>query len=207
MVDGNSAKKQWISASELKISNWPWHDHSKYPTPEASVKCIYSDKGIYMLFKVKERFIQAKFAEYQEAVWQDSCVEFFAAPDSSGYFNFEISCIGTLLLHWNQHGKEHTPVPPAYIKNIKIISSLGNKAIEYATICPVDGYSVECFFPFSVFTKYLLMELPKSGTSWRANFFKCGDKTPEPSWGSWFPVNKPEPSFHHPEYFGEIRFE
>jgi hypothetical protein len=206
-VDGAPAKKAWRNAERLAITNWPWHDYSKYPIPKATAKCLYSDSGIYLFFEVKEMYIQAKHTEYQSRVFQDSCVEFFAAPNEKGYFNFEINCIGTLLLHWNEpDDTNRLEIPLEDIKNLKIVSSLGAEAITKPRLCPETGYWVECFLPFSIFTKYTGIKVPASGDFWRANFFKCGDKTSEPSWGSWSPVKQPKPSFHHPEYFGKIIF-
>lgn len=206
-VDGNPGKEQWQEVKELTISSWPWHDYSKYPTPEVSAKCFYSDNGIYVLFSVKERFVLAKHTKYQESVWQDSCIEFFVAPTETGYFNFEINCIGTLLLHWNDLGGNHLEIPLDHIKNLKIRSSLGCKAIETPAPCPMEGYAVECFIPFSVFRKFTHAKAPATNTCWQANFYKCGDSTPEPAWGSWSPIDQPQPSFHHPECFGELIFE
>ena len=40
----------------------------------------------------------------------------------------------------------------------------------------------------------------------RANFYKCGDKTPMKHYASWNPIEAEAPAFHLPEYFGEIEF-
>jgi hypothetical protein len=51
------------------------------------------------------------------------------------------------------------------------------------------------------------VEKPGPGVTWRANFYKCADKTSHPHWLTWAPVNYPKPKFHLPEYFGRIEFE
>src|SRR5262249_45434853 len=40
----------------------------------------------------------------------------------------------------------------------------------------------------------------------RANFYKCGDKLPEPHFLAWRNVKAATPDFHLPEYFGSIYF-
>ena len=46
---------------------------------------------------------------------------------------------------------------------------------------------------------------PLSGQQWRANLFKCGDKTSHPHWASGSPVD--ELNFHLPRCFGRLLFE
>ena len=41
----------------------------------------------------------------------------------------------------------------------------------------------------------------------RGNFYKCGDLTATPHWGSWNPVGTGAPDFHRPEYFGKMPLE
>lgn len=44
-----------------------------------------------------------------------------------------------------------------------------------------------------------------SGHKMRANFYKCGDHTDPPHWGSWNRIG--ERDFHLPEYFGDLILE
>jgi hypothetical protein len=41
----------------------------------------------------------------------------------------------------------------------------------------------------------------------RANFYKCGDKTPETHFISWNPIDLPSPDFHAPQFFGLLEME
>ncbi len=62
------------------------------------------------------------------------------------------------------------------------------------------------FIPLSVFEKTTGLQSTKlSGQTWRANLYKCGDKTSHPHWASWQPLT--ETNFHLPECFGKITFE
>ena len=68
------------------------------------------------------------------------------------------------------------------------------------------NWNIEYRVPFQLFAKYFDIKAPKSGDVWRANFYKCGDKTSHPHWGSWAPVNTEQPNFHTPECFRPIIF-
>ena len=46
-----------------------------------------------------------------------------------------------------------------------------------------------------------------AGQKIRGNFYKCGDKTPEPHFLSWSPIDLPKPNFHVPEFFGLLELE
>ena len=69
---------------------------------------------------------------------------------------------------------------------------------------------------YTSWTMYL--EIPKqamgfadheslAGQRVRANFYKCGDETPEPHFLSWNPIDTPKPDFHLPEFFGLLELE
>jgi hypothetical protein len=66
---------------------------------------------------------------------------------------------------------------------------------------------VEYTLPFSILEKYMKVDLPMPGKKWRANFYKCGDKTSHPHWLTWAPVEFPKPNFHLPGFFGMLIFE
>ena len=89
-------------------------------------------------------------------------------------------------------------------KGIEIKSSL---APEYDNEHegPLTWY-LEYKMPHSFLLNYLPYEAPAPGVKWRANFYKCGDKTSHPHWLTWAPVDFPKPKFHLPEFFGWIEF-
>ncbi len=207
VIDGIADKCIWQTVESLSINHWPWNNLQQADLPKVEVKGRYSSNGIYLLFNVQEKFLLATCTEYQDEVWFDSCVEFFVAPNSRGYFNFEINCIGTLLLHWNAAGEEPLPIPLSDISELKIQSSLENSVINEPIPCPAASYAVECFLPFHIFKLYANAKPPTTGVIWSTNFYKCGEDMPDPSWGAWSNISgQPEPSFHHPEFFGKIIF-
>ena len=61
-------------------------------------------------------------------------------------------------------------------------------------------WSAELAIPMKALTDHFD---PTSG--WKANFFRVEGKEPR-TYMSWRPTNSPQPNFHVPEAFGELRF-
>ena len=67
-----------------------------------------------------------------------------------------------------------------------------------------DGWTAEYRIPLS-FLRILYPEFSlRSGVSFRANCYKCGDKTVNPHFLAWNAVETAAPDFHRPEFFGEM---
>jgi len=197
----------WKNIEPLIIDIWPWLKPEEPQVPFVEAKTLYSDTKIYLRYFVKEKFVIAKTTSPQGKVHMDSCVEFFVSPNSSGYFNFELNCIGSIHLGFKQDRHSGGFVELEDLNKITIATSLPKgKAINEATASPKEGYIVEYSVPLEVFAKYSKCNIPTKGTVWRANFYKCGDNLPDPSWGVWSRVSTPNPDFHRPEFFGELIF-
>ena len=198
----------WNVADTVEISEWPWHTSALPEPPKVIAKALYSSTHIFIRYHVQEKYIQAKHTKLQGMVCQDSCVEFFVAPINAGYYNFEVNCIGTLHVGYGEERHNRIKVEDFDLKQINVSTSLPKGiAIPSSVTGPENGYFVSYSIPFSLFRKYSKTEFPLQGTIWNANFYKCGDLTPEPSWGAWNSVKTSQPDFHRPEFFGEIVFE
>jgi hypothetical protein len=60
--------------------------------------------------------------------------------------------------------------------------------------------------PLDILARYAPVTPPAPGVRWRANFYKCADRTSHPHWLTWSEVHRPRPDFHVPEDFGELVF-
>ena len=69
------------------------------------------------------------------------------------------------------------------------------------------GIVVIVAIPFAIIEKYASLKKPGQGVKWKANFYKCGDKTSHPHWLTWSVVENPKPNFHLPQYFGTLQFD
>ena len=172
-------------------------------------KVGYDDDFVYVIFRVEESYVRAVCENYQDSVCNDSCVEFFFTPGedvSPGYFNIEINCGGTMLLHYQVKPRvDHVVLPDADCDRIEIAHSMP-KIVEPALTEPTV-WTLEYRVPVDMLEKYATVARPGPGVKWRANFYKCGDSRPQPHYLTWAPILQERIDFHVPEFFGTIVFE
>ncbi|MBF0379309.1 MAG: carbohydrate-binding family 9-like protein [Desulfamplus sp.] len=178
--------------------------------PKTEVKIVYDDTAIYLMFRVEDRYVRAAAKEHQGNVWEDSCVEFFFTPNSDlsvGYFNLEMNCGGTMLFHFHPEAdiKEKIVIPKSECSQIVCSHSLPQ--IVVPEIREPVTWTVSYSIPIALLRRYCKVITPALNVEWRANFYKCADKTSHPHWLTWSPVDFPKPNFHIPESFGILKFE
>ncbi len=206
-IDAVWEKAVWTGVQPLSVGKYMGEKPDHFPRAQA--KLAYDDAAIYVIWRVEDRYVRAVAKKYQDPVYEDSCVEFFLTPGSDisrGYFNLEMNCGGTALFHFQQQPKTDViPIPEHEFDQIQIAHSLP-KVIDPEIKTPT-AWTVEYRIPFSVLEKYSDFSRPESGTLWRANFYKCADKTSHPHWLTWAKIDYPKPNFHLPAFFGELYFE
>lgn len=209
-LQGNWDGPAWKAADVAAITHF--HPQSSDHRPQAEAKVLYDDAGVYVSFRVRDRYVVCRHTNPQDPVCKDSCAEFFVQPKPDrGYFNFELNCGGALLLFFvtdpTRIGgglKGFQPVAPEQIAKIRIDHSLPSK-IDPEIAEPTEWH-VEYFVPNEVFEAYVGPLEPPADRKWRGNFYKCADKSSHPHWGSWAPIGEAL-NFHVPNYFAEIAFE
>jgi hypothetical protein len=175
---------------------------------------LYDAAGIYVSFRVQDRYVRCANTAYQSRTSKDSCVEFFARPlPDRGYFSFEMNCGGTLLLYYVEDWarpaggerlfRKYTEVPSTIGELVRIRSSMP-KTVLPEIESPVT-WTLSAFIPFAVFEHYLGPLGSPAGQQWTGNFFKCGDDTSHPHWVSWAPLGE-QLRFHNPTYFAPLVF-
>ena len=206
VIDALWDKKFWKGSEVQSLKNYMGSMPSHFP--ETQVKLKYDNKNIYVIFRVKDQYIRAVAMETNGKVYEDSCVELFFTPGpdvNRGYFNLETNCKGVFLLQYHlNNGKKQGFVDLKDAGEIEMSHSL-EKNVENEITEPLI-WTIENKIPFSILSKYMDVDKPSSGVRWRANFYKCGDKTSHPHWLTWAPVDFPKPNFHLPEFFGWLDF-
>ena len=171
--------------------------------PNARVGLAYNDTELFVRFLVIEESIKAIYTENNSKVSKDSCCELFISPDSNDcYYNFEFSCIGTLLMGYRKMGEAATRPVSEIMEQVRRMSSLGNKPFDLK-----DGrfeWGLTIAIPFEAFFAHKIETL--KGCSLTANLYKCGDELTKPHYLSLFPINTDKPAFHRPDYFGALTF-
>ena len=183
----------------MDMLNWP----TLFPyKPVCKFKIARSSQSLFIHFNIKEKNVQAIYSTDQQAVWEDSCVEFFCKlPEQEHYYNFEFNCIGTCLAT-KRKGRELDiqPLSELKMKSIKRFASMGSEPFNEQTGHFEWELTVE--IPFEV----MGIDLNNLPETLRANFYKCGDSTAVPHYLSWSHIATETPDFHRPEFFGEICF-
>jgi hypothetical protein len=199
-------KEPWNSVQELTLSYYMGEKPTHFPTVNAKV--AYDDEAVYVIFKVRDKYVIATASDYLGQVWRDSCVEFFFTPDDDsqkGYFNFEMNCGGTVYFQFQTApGKNEVQISKTDFDKITIAHTMPE--IVYPEITDSVTWCVEYRMPISIFEKYFQITKPAPGKIWRANFNKCADQCSHPHWLTWAKIDFPTPAFHKPGYFGVLKF-
>lgn len=194
-------KSEWKGVKSIKIQNYMGEMPSFKPTAEA--KMSYDDEYIYVIYRVKDRYVRSITEKINGPVWKDSAVEFFFSPEANkptNYFNLEINCGGTPLLH-HKNGRPSVED----IQKIEIAASLP-KVVDPEITKPVT-WTISFKIPLSMLEKYTHVVRPKPGVAWRANFYKIAEINSNPHYITWNEVKNNKPQFHLPKFFGILKFE
>jgi hypothetical protein len=206
-IDANWNKAEWKKIETIKIENYMGTVSPFKPRVEA--KMIYDTDNVYVIFRVKDRFVKSAVTEYNGNVSGDSCVEFFFAPDTEAplkYFNLEINAGGTpLIFYISKPWTEFVKLEAPEIKQIEIAHSLPS-VVDPEITEPVT-WTIEYRIPLSMLKKFSNVTNPAPGVLWKANFYKTGSRTSNPNYLTWNFVDNPNPNFHLPQFFGVLKFQ
>jgi hypothetical protein len=179
--------------------NWKDYDYK----PDVSFSIAYSDHEIFLKYYVRENYFKAEKTETNQMVCEDSCVEFFVSPEDDGiYYNIEFNGIGTCLMGTGTGRENIIRVNPDIVSKIRRITSVGSKPLKERT--GEFEWSLTAAIPLDVLFRHKVKEL--KGKTFRANFYKCGDKLLVPHFVTWNPVGTEKPDYHQSKYFGLIKF-
>ncbi len=179
--------------------NWA----SQFPASmPVSARVAHDGETLFIYYEVKGEEVRAANTVDFGSVWEDSCVEFFMQRDGeTSYRNFECNILGALLAA-NHKSRDDAERLTHYMESIYRYSSIQQRFTDGRQVCDWSLY----------------LEIPKEAMGFsesesltrksiRANFYKCGDKTPNTHFISWNPIDLPEPNFHVPQFFGLLELE
>ena len=170
---------------------------------QTQLKVLYSDSGIYCLYKCEDIKITATLKEDFLDIYNEDVVEAFFWTDETVpvYFEYELSPLNYEL--------------PILVPNIKgdffgwrPWHYEGNRKTRHATHISKNGEAVaawtaEFFIPY-VLLKPMKNVPPQKGSRWRANFYRIDYDKDHGTW-QWQLVQKE--TFHDYERFGTIVFD
>ncbi len=171
--------------------------------PDVKFAIAYTRYEMLLKYYVTEQWFKAEKTKTNQDVYEDSCVEFFVSPSDDGiYYNLEFNGIGTCLMGSGTGRENRKRSDPEIISRIRRKGSPG--VISVSERGGEFSWTITMAIPFSVFFHHNINGL--KGMTFRANFYKCGDKLSVPHYVTWNPVGTEKPDYHRPEYFGLLKF-
>jgi len=179
------------------ITHKPWaHDTA---TPEVRFSIAHNEEAIFLRYEVKEKQTRATYFNINDAVYEDSCVEFFIAfHGESSYYNLEFNCLGTPRIAYGPDRHNRKFIDPELISNVKSQLKLTKGVAEQV------NWTLLLKIPLTVFGFHPGLSL--TGTAARLNFYKCGDALPDPHYLSYSNIISATPDFHLPQFFQAAKF-
>ncbi len=185
--------------NSIDIINW-----KEFPyRPDIKFRIAHVNNEIWLKFYVNEKNILAQETRINGDVYKDSTVEFFISADKKNYYNFEISCIGTIHLGHGEGRHNRKMIDPEIVEKIEVQSTLGDQ--PFAEKSGNFDWEMMIRIPVECFAFDKIESL--KGMHATGNFYKCGDETSEPHFVTWNAIGTENPDYHCPEYFGTIEFE
>ena len=178
------------------------HDRPEGATsPETSGQLVYlPGEGLEVSMVCREKNPRAIYYNPNDPVHTDSCMEAFldCFPDLPQY--------GYIGLEMNANGASHCSFGTSrHVRNYVLKRGLAHPevAVERFTKDGADYWRATCLLKTSLLEALYERSCDFApGHRMRGNFYKCGDHTDAPHWGSWAPVERVD--FHVPHLFGDM---
>ncbi len=188
-----------VSPEAIACNNWA----EEYPyAPKVNFRMFHSGEDLHLRFEVEEQYTQALVERDNGDVWTDSCVEFFLSLDDRGYYNFETTCIGRMLMAFRKVKPEPTYATEEILSLIERTPSIGSE--PFAELIGENKWTMTLKIPASALFRHELKSW--QGVEARMNLYKCGDNLTKPHFLSWRPIDMPSPNFHVPQFFETVKF-
>jgi len=198
----NSAHGVWTDdhdGVQVTIEHYQWTQAPHFP--KVVIALSYTEEELQVSFRVYEENPLVRYTRQNDPVFRDSCVEFFVqpAPDTDArYLNLELNAAGTLKIGLGEgrHDRiylEQGEHPPLHIQTEINRTDETTGSLFWSACLRIPTEWLSTLFPS--FT-------PSTGFRMRGNFYKCGDETASPHYGSWSKVTSEVPDFHRSEDFG-----
>ena len=192
------ANEIWRQCQPVPIEHY-WSGEPAIPTRHAEARICWSDEALHVRFdgKQQEPLIVSENPVTNTktlGLWDRDVCEIFLAPDYTQpwrYFEFEAAPTG----EWIDLGivvrPEGRETDWDYASGLRTAAKLEGERLLVGMRIPWSD----------------VLPKPSGGDVWRTNVFRCvGPEAPE-RYLAWLPTGTPEPNFHVPDVFGELRFD
>ena len=185
---------EWEGAEPLRFCA-DWQGHNPDPALETEVGILWSPSTLYLRFVCHYRelfvFEDSDPIGRRDHLWDRDVAEAFLQPPDAAsprfYKEFEVAPNGMWIdLDIFPGGRKD--LESSLTRSVHL--DRGNKV-----------WSAELAIPMRSLTAAF-----DAAKSWRANFYRVEGKREPRRYMSWQPTSTPEPNFHVPHAFGELRF-
>lgn len=187
------ATPSWDNVPSVELHHTGWLEEAPV---RAWAQLCCDDSALWVRMEAEESPVRATLREPLDEVYQDSCLEFFLAPDpaDSRYINFEFNPLRNVYLGFGS-------TRPTRVR--QIVSSV-EELFRPEPYYTEKGWGIVYCIPFDFIRNYFPAFQAKGEMA--GNFYKCGDKTAQPHYLSWAPMSTDTPDFHRRQDFGILYF-
>lgn len=190
-----AAKPDWDKIPAVAIDSRHW-------TPPVDIaaraKICYDEEALYLCLSAREEEIRSEHTGPLGMPCEDSCLEFFFSPvyGDNRYFNIEFNPNGCLYLGMGSGVEDLVRLLP---EGPDLFGAVPKRT--------EDGWEISYRVPASFVRRFFPAFSLAPGNRIQANFYKCGDLTPQEHYFSWNPMTSETPAFHRPCDFGLLILE
>jgi alpha-galactosidase len=192
-LDAARTADEWQRADPIAFCS-DWQGTNADPVRETQVRILWSRQHLYLRFECRYRelfvFEDSDPSGRRDHLWDRDVAEAFLQPDPSRerfYREFEVSPNGLWV---------DLDIFPGGLADLK--SGLQRSVI-------LDEKARRWTAELAIPMKCLIQQFDPAAI-WRANFFRIEGRKEPRSYLAWQPTYTPQPNFHIPSAFGNLRF-
>jgi alpha-galactosidase len=192
-LDAQHPSSQWQSAAAVSFCA-DWQGKSEDPARETRVKALWSPKTIFLRFECRYRelfvFNDSAANGRRDHLWDRDVAEAFLQPDPMReryYKEFEVSPNGMWI---------DLNITPGPLENLNS-GMQRSVSLDEAS----QTWAAELAIPVKALTEDF-----DPARIWRVNFYRVEGKQEPRFYSAWQPTHTPQPNFHVPRAFGQMRF-
>jgi hypothetical protein len=193
VLDATRPSPLWAQAQPIIFCK-NWQGANPDTERQTEVRLLWSQQSLYLRFECGYRellvFEDSDPDGRRDHLWERDVAEVFLQPDPSlphNYKEFEVSPNGMWIdLDIFPGGRAN--LNSGLLRSVFLDEKRHKWAAEFA-------------IPFKSLTGSFDPNAP-----WRANFFRIEGPSERRTYQAWQPTLTPQPNFHVPEVFGELRF-
>ncbi|MBQ5968595.1 MAG: carbohydrate-binding family 9-like protein [Clostridia bacterium] len=184
----------WDAVPVGKIDCFQWEAVVPFRPKSFFQCCFVRGGGVLARLWSLEPQPRAVCTRRDDPVYEDSCLEVFFQPfPDLGYLNVEMNPQGVFLAEVGT-GRE----------NRVLLKDLTAAEPVVTPFSVPGGWGAELCLPCVLLTEAFGRPFTAAPGQYRGNFYKCGDKTPAPHYGSFAPMRSNPPGFHDPDCFATL---